>query len=271
VLLGHPVSHSLSPVMHNAALAAASIDLRYEALDVEPSAFDRTLVELRAQRAAGNVTVPHKARMFAACATLTDLARRVGAVNVFRTDDAGQLVGDNSDVGGFNHIVAALLGRTPADLSVGVIGAGGAAAAVLAAIETWPRCSAHVFNRTPERARLLCERFRTMSQPADDIGVIAGSQLIVNATTIGLRDDATPLDTALLPPSAVVIDLVYRPGETQFVRAVRERGGRATDGLGMLVEQGAIAFETWFGVTPSRTAMWAAVDPHRAKRGLQSH
>ncbi|HTE47710.1 MAG TPA: hypothetical protein VK636_20880, partial [Gemmatimonadaceae bacterium] len=93
VLLGHPVSHSLSPKMHNAALASAGIDLRYEALDVAPSAFERVLEGLRAQRAAGNVTVPHKERMFAACDTLTSLAKRVGAVNVFWTDASGQLVG----------------------------------------------------------------------------------------------------------------------------------------------------------------------------------
>ncbi|MEP6493638.1 MAG: shikimate dehydrogenase [bacterium] len=259
VLLGHPVGHSLSPTMHNAALQAAGIDLRYEALDVEPSAFERTLVELRGQRAAGNVTVPHKERMYAACHTVTNLARRVGAVNVFWTDPQGDLVGDNSDVGGVHRAVATLLRREPGDLTVGVIGAGGAAAAVLAAVETWPRCHAHVFNRTPERARLLCERFSTVAQPVDDIGVIAGAQLIVNATSIGLRDGAMPLDPALVPADSAVIDLVYRPGETHFVRALRGRGVVAADGLGMLVEQGALAFETWFGMTPDRAAMWEAL------------
>jgi shikimate dehydrogenase len=183
-------------------------------------------------------------------------------VNVFSTDDAGHLRGDNSDVGGFSRAVATLLGGEPRDLSVGVIGAGGSAAAVLAAVETWAGCSAHVYNRTPERARLLAERFGTVAQPVDDIGVIAGAQLVVNATTIGLRDDAMPIDPAMLPRDSVVIDLVYRPGETHFVRTVRARGLRAADGLGMLVEQGALAFETWFGVTPDRAAMWEAVE-HR--------
>lgn len=263
VLLGHPVSHSLSPRMHNAALAAANIDLRYEALDVEPAAFARTLAELRAQRAAGNVTVPHKERMYAACDVLTDLAKRVGAVNVFWIDESGRLVGDNSDVGGFHRAVATLLGREPSDLSVGVIGAGGAAAAVLAAVETWPRCVAHVFNRTPERARLLSERFGAWAQPVDDIGVIAGSQLIVNASSIGLKDDAMPLDPTLLPRDATILDLVYRPGETHFVRAARQHGARAADGLGMLVEQGALAFETWFGMIPNRALMWEALETRR--------
>jgi len=266
VLLGHPVNHSLSPRMHDAALTAAGIPLRYEALDVEPSAFDETLDALKAVRAAGNVTVPHKGRMYAACDSLTPLAKRVGAVNVFWIDDTGRLTGDNSDVGGFGRAVATLLGHEPRDLSVGVLGAGGAAAAVLAAVETWPGCYAHVFNRTPERARLLSERFSSVAQPVDDVGVIAGAQLIVNATTIGLHDDEMPIDPGLLPRDSVVIDLVYRPGETHFVRAVRARGMRAADGLGMLVEQGALAFETWFGVIPNRARMWEALETRPSAR-----
>ncbi|HTE47863.1 MAG TPA: hypothetical protein VK636_21660, partial [Gemmatimonadaceae bacterium] len=127
-------------------------------------------------------------------------------------------------------------------------------------------CYAHVFNRTPERARLLSERFSAVAQPVDDIGVIAGAQLVVNATSIGLRDDAMPIDPDMLIGESVVIDLVYRPGETHFVRAVRERGIVATDGLGMLVEQGALAFETWFGVTPNREAMWDALELRRERR-----
>ncbi|MDB4875390.1 MAG: Shikimate dehydrogenase [Gemmatimonadetes bacterium] len=259
VLLGHPVGHSLSPRIHNAALSDAGIPLRYEALDVEPRRFDETLEMLRAERAAGNVTVPHKERMFAACDVLTPLARRVGAVNVFWTDDDGRLVGDNTDVGGFDAAVTQFLGQRPTDLSVGVLGAGGAAAAVLAAVEGWAGCVAHVYNRTPERARLLCERFSAVAHPVDDVGVIAGAQLVVNATSIGLKDDGVPVDPFLIPRDAAVIDLVYRPGETNFVRALRGRGNRATDGIGMLVEQAALAFETWFGIAPSRELMHEAL------------
>jgi shikimate dehydrogenase len=144
-------------------------------------------------------------------------------------------------------------------MTVGVLGAGGAASAVLAAVEMWPGCSAHVFNRTPERARLLCERFRTVAQPVDDIGVIGGAQLVVNATSIGIRDDDYPLDPALIAPGAAVLDLVYRPGESAWTRAVRARGHRACDGLPMLIEQGALAFERWFGTPPDRAVMWASL------------
>jgi len=259
VLLGHPLSHSLSPRFQNAALLAAGIPLRYEAVDVEPTAFEDVVATLKGQNAAGNVTIPFKERMHDACGVLSPLAQRVGAVNVFWIDEDGRLVGDNSDVGGFDAAVATLLGACPRDITVGLLGAGGAAAAVLAAVETWPGCTAHVYNRTPERARLLCERFGAVAQPVDDVGVIAGAQLVVNATSIGIRDDAYPLSPSLIAPGAAVIDLVYRPGETAWIRALRARGHRACDGLPMLIEQGALAFERWFGVAPDREVMWRSV------------
>lgn len=258
VLLGHPVSHSLSPRIQNAALDSAGIPKRYEALDVEPASFEATFRALRDERAAGNVTVPFKERAFAACDVVSSLARRVGAVNTWWVADDGRLHGDNTDVGGFDAMVRRDI-AAPSGLAIGVIGAGGAAAGVLAAIESWPNCLAHVWNRTPERARALCERFSSVAHPVDDIGVVAAADVVVNASAIGLKDDSFPLDIALVRRESVVFDLVYRPGETHFVRALRRRGVRATDGLPMLVEQAALAFETWFGVTADRAAMWRAV------------
>ena len=259
VLLGHPVGHSRSPRMQNAALVAAGIGARYEALDVAPERFEETVALLAKERAAGNVTVPYKERMRDACDDVTPLADRVGAVNCWWVDERGRLTGDNTDVGGFDRSVAALLGQRPRNLSIGVLGAGGAAAGVLGAVESWPGCLAHVYNRTPERARLLCERFWSAARPVDDVGVIAGCQVVVNATSVGLHDDAIPIDVSLLAAETVVVDLVYRPNETAFVRAARARGHRSIDGRAMLVEQGALAFERWFGVPPDRDVMWRAV------------
>jgi shikimate dehydrogenase len=257
VLLGHPVSHSLSPTLQNAALRKAGIAATYEALDVDPAKLDQTVADLQAQGAAGNVTVPFKERVFALCDELTPTARRVGAVNTWWVE-SGRLVGDNTDVGGF--IAAAKQVIEPRDISVGVIGAGGAAAAVLAAIESWPGCFAHVYNRTPERARILCERFSTVAQPVDDIGAVAGAQLVVNATSVGLRNDDVPADLSLFSrDNTVVVDLVYKPGETRFIRALRSRGVRGIDGTFMLLEQGALAFERWFGREPDRAVMWNAL------------
>jgi shikimate dehydrogenase len=260
LLLGHPVRHSLSPRIQNAALEAAGIRGQYEALDIAPDTFEETLIRLRQPRIGGNVTVPFKERMRDACDELTPLARHVGAVNTWWVDADDRLHGDNTDVPGFDAAVRELLGaiEPPRDLSVGVLGAGGAAAAVLAAAEAWPGCIVHVYNRTPERARVLCERFGPGVQPVDDMGVVAGADLVVNATAVGLANDDFPIDVELLRPDAAVLDLVYRRGGTPFVRELRARGRRATDGLAMLIEQAAFAFERWFGVTPDRSAMWRA-------------
>jgi shikimate dehydrogenase len=260
LLLGHPVSHSLSPRIQNAALEAAGIDGRYEAVDIEPDAFLEALTRLRKPHVGGNVTVPFKERMRDACDELSPLARRVGAVNTWWVDVDGVLHGDNTDVPGFEAAVFELLGvdQKPRNLSVGVLGAGGAAAAVLAAAESWPGAVVHVVNRTPERARLLCERFGPNVQPVDDVGVVAGADLVVNATSVGLTNDELPVEVELLAPNAAVLDLVYRRGGTAFVRELHLRGRRAMDGLTMLVEQAAFAFERWFGMTPDRSAMWQA-------------
>jgi len=260
LLLGHPVAHSLSPRIQNAALEAAGIAGRYEAVDIEPDAFEVTLARLRQPHVGGNVTVPFKERMYDACDDLSPLARRVGAVNTWWVEADGELCGDNTDVPGFEAAVGALLGldEPRRELTVGVLGAGGAAAAVLAAAEAWPGSVVHVYNRTPERARLLCERFGPTVQSVDDVGVVAGADLVVNATSVGLASDEFPIDIALLAPSAAVLDLVYRRGGTAFIRELRSRGRRAMDGFTMLVEQAAFAFERWFGVTPDRSAMWQA-------------
>jgi len=262
VLLGHPVAHSRSPQMHNAAFAAAGIRAHYEALDVEPDHFDSTLRDLVHHRAAGNVTIPHKERMYAACATLSPIARRVGAVNTWWVDDSGALSGDNTDVGGVHDAVRRLfdVAAIPPNLIVGLLGAGGAAAAVVAAVESWPSATVRVYNRTGARARALCERFGAFAQSTDDARALADADLLVNATSIGMRDDATPFDVATLHDGARVLDLVYRRGGTPLVRAARARGLAANDGLAMLVEQAALAFERWFGIAPDRPTMWRAAE-----------
>lgn len=258
VLLGHPVSHSLSPRFQNAALRAAGIPLVYEALDVAPDELPRTLAALAAVAGAGNVTIPHKEAVARACGRLTTVAKRAGAVNTF-WHEGGVLVGDNTDVLGFERAVAALLGGPPRDLTVGVLGAGGAARAVLTAVERWPGARALVVNRTPERAAALCARFSSVAQLSDSTSAAREAKLLVNATSIGLRDDAMPVAPESVRADAAALDLVYRPGETAWVRALRAAGHRAADGLGMLLEQGALAFERWFALTPDREAMRRAV------------
>lgn len=264
VLLGHPLGHTLSPVMQNAALRAAGIDLRYEALDVPPSVLDETIASLRRNRAAGNVTIPYKERVFAACERLTRTATAVGAVNTFWTAIDGALVGDNTDVGGFENAIRELIGARPSGRRVALIGAGGGAAAVLHAIERWESATVRVYARDASRAERLLKRFGVPGEVAGTAQLaVHDATLVVNATPVGLRDDAMPVNPEWLSPGCAVFDLAYRPGETAFVRAARAAGHAAMDGLHMLVEQAALAFELWFGAPPDREAMWQAVSSPR--------
>jgi shikimate dehydrogenase len=259
VLLGHPVAHSISPRFQNAALRAAGIPLRYEALDVAPEQLDAVLAELSRHNAAGNVTIPHKEAVAARCARLTEIAARCGAVNTFWHEN-GALVGDNTDVGGLDMVVRALLGNTSSSVRIALIGAGGSAAAVLCAAEGWPTARVRVYNRHMARAEQLVARFPMVASTAASLeDALHGATLVVNATPIGMRDDEHPVPIGALPPDAAVFDLVYRSHETAWVRAAREAGHRAADGEGMLVEQGALAFERWFGVPPDRNVMWKAM------------
>jgi shikimate dehydrogenase len=268
VLLGHPLGHTLSPRFQNAALRKAAIPLEYEALDVPRNALRDTFLELRRTRAAGNVTIPYKEDVLAACDRLTDTARAVGAVNTFWTAVDGETVGDNTDAPAFDVTARRLLGDVPPGAVVALLGAGGGAAAVLHALEGWGVSAIRLYSRTGDRARRLAARFpslpSTVSASAD--AAIMGASIIINATPVGLHDDATPVTVDALAgvsTACAVIDLVYRKGETALVRTARARGLRAQDGLSMLVEQGALAFERWFNIEPDREAMWAALGESR--------
>jgi shikimate dehydrogenase len=259
VLLGHPVSHSLSPRFQNAALRAAGIPLVYEALDIAPDALASTFAELAEQHAAGNVTIPHKEAVASLCTRRSALAERCGAVNTF-WHEGGALVGDNTDVGGVDAIALALLGKARPTARVALLGAGGSAAAVLAAAERWGSATVRLYNRGMERARALASRFGASVQVVESVDdALDDATLVVNATPVGLRDDAFPVAVDRIPRGAAVLDLVYRSGETPWVRAARDAGHRAADGEGMLVEQGALSFERWFGIEPDRNAMWSAL------------
>ena len=258
VLLGHPVAHSLSPRFQNAALVAAGIPLTYEALDVSPENLSSFLAELRRVRAAGNVTVPHKRSVFSACSRLTPIASRTGAVNTFWHEDDG-LVGDNTDVAGFRALARQVLGSIPAEARIALLGAGGGAAAVCAAVEDWPAVRVYAHSRTASRTLDLATRFPFISV-AQSLGeCLDQATIVVNATPVGLAGSALPAPVESIPRDAAVIDLAYRPGRTAWIQAALSAGHRAADGLEMLIAQGAEAFERWFGSAPDRNVMRRAV------------
>ncbi|MCU0636487.1 MAG: shikimate dehydrogenase [Gemmatimonadaceae bacterium] len=260
VLVGHPVEHSRSPIFQNAALASIGSALRYEALDVPPPLLDRALDALVRERAAGNVTVPHKATVWARCNRRTLLAEQVGAENCFWTEGSN-LVGDNTDVAGAQESIQQLVGA-PSRVKFGVrlLGAGGSAAAVLAALAPWPEAEVSIWARTPDRAFEMIPRLRpraTLVERPDDR--LESVRLIINATPVGLDGTLPPVPIAALAAGTAVFDLTYAPNETRWVREARARGLRALDGLRMLVEQGAWSFARWFGRVPDRRILWAAL------------
>lgn len=265
VLLGHPVSHSLSPVFQNAALHDAGIPLTYAALDVAPSALSAVFSDLTRTGAAGNVTIPHKCAAFELCDVTTPAAQQVCAINTFWAQD-GLLHGDNTDVAGFDRAVRALFpsswhsthGACPARVTL--LGAGGAARAVAAAISAWPATQLTLWNRSASHAEELSRSFAGTRVELDLTRAVGDADLVINATPIGLHNDDVPVALDALRRDAVLYDLVYRPGETPWIRAARARGHSAADGLGMLVEQGALAFERWFDRPPNREAMWRALN-----------
>lgn len=265
VIVGHPVAHSLSPLFQSAALRTAGIPVPYDREDVAPDRLSEALARLAVEGAGGNITIPHKEAAAVLLGRCTPVAARVGAVNTFWTEH-GALVGHNTDVDGAVATIRALLPGNqgePRDSSVVVLGAGGSAAAVLVALHDLGLHHITVVARTPLRALALSERLdipvRVVASDAADDAVRSAS-LVINATPVGMRDDAFPIAVELLSVHCAVFDLVYRAGLTPWIAACRAAGLRAEDGLRMLVEQGAAAFETWFDMPAPREAMWHALN-----------
>lgn len=264
-LLGDPVSHSLSPAMHNAAMNAARLDGVYVALRVPAGEVAGVLRGVAHGGGAGNVTVPHKEEAARAVDRLTEAAEATGACNCFWLEN-GEVWGDNTDVEGVTAAMRTLMGRSVAGARVLVAGAGGGARAVVCALARHHAEEVVVVNRTPHRAAELAHRFGTghtrvtIVGGVDEVGA-AGFDLAVNATSLGLRDDdPLPLDPGRLPPVEVALDLVYRAGgETPWVRAMRQRQIAAADGSEMLLMQGAAAFRRWWGVDPPLEVMRQAL------------
>ena len=260
VLIGHPVSQSLSPVMHNAALEAKGASVRYSALDVLPENLDATLAELARTRCGGNFTIPHKKNAMHSMRVVSDLGHRVGAVNTFWSDGYGALDADNTDVPGFEGAVRDLLGEIPADIRVAVIGAGGSATAALTVIDGWQGATASVHARDLARAMSMRMRHSAVVRACSlRDPCLADADLVVNATPIGMGTEEMPVEIERLKPGARILDMVYSPNETHFVRAAREAGHASMDGLRMLLHQGVAAFTLWFHEAPDQAVMWNAL------------
>jgi shikimate dehydrogenase len=261
-VIGDPVRHSLSPTIHNAAFDALGLDLVFVAMPVPAGAGADAVAAVRLLDLVGlSVTMPHKADVAAAVDRCTPAAARLGAVNCVRREE-GELVGDNTDGGGFVDAFGQETGDTFDGAVVAVLGAGGAARAVIDAVATAGAAQVLVLNRSPQpatRAAALAPVARV-----GDWAEVPACDVVVNATAVGMAGgpapDRVPLDPSLLRPGQVVCDLVYQPRLTPLLAAAAEVGAKPVGGVGMLVHQAARAFTGWTGHPAPVAVMREAVD-----------
>lgn len=257
-VIGHPIAHSRSPLIHGQWLAEHRIDGSYEAIDVAPDALPGFFERLRSgEFAGGNVTIPHKEAVFALCDSVDPLATTIGAVNTLVVRD-GKVHGSNTDYLGFlGNLDASAPGWSDGPNDAMIIGAGGAARAILVALRRRDGGKVHVLNRTLEKAQALVAE---IDGPFEAHGFDAFPQLtahtglVVNTSAIGMHGSRFDwLDFALLPKATLVTDIVYTPLVTPLLADAAAHGLRTVDGLGMLLHQAVPGFEAWFGVRPSVT------------------
>ena len=265
-LLGDPVSHSLSPRIQNAAFRAAGVDGVFVALRCGEEELRGLLRGLAHAGGGGNVTLPHKGNAAVALDEPSDAVRRTGACNTFWMEE-GRVHGDNTDVEGFRRALRRFVAGPLEGRSVLLLGAGGAARAALSVLVDEEVGEIAVLNRSSDRARSMIRRLGgDRSRVVESRPDLSGQQfdLVINATRLGLSDeDELPVDPAREVQADAVLDLVYRPSETNLVKRVRALGIPALDGGEMLVQQGAVAFERWWGVPAPVEVMREALDRER--------
>ena len=255
-ICGHPVAHSRSPLIHGHWLAGYGVDGSYERIDVAPERFSEFAATLNAQGyCGGNVTIPHKEAAFALATRHDTDANAIGAVNTLWFE-RGTLVGGNTDSYGFCANLDDRLAGWRDCGSALVLGAGGAARAVVHALATAGIRRIVIVNRTETRAEALAAAFPpAVSAPWRDLpALLASTDLLVNTTAIGMDgNDENPIVLDDMPDSALVTDIVYVPLVTPLLAAAEQRGLKTADGLGMLLHQAVPGFERWFGVRPAVT------------------
>lgn len=278
-VFGDPVAHSVSPAMHNAALAEIGISEQYVRLHATPEEFPSAARALATAGFRGaNVTIPHKGAALEACASVEEYARLAGAVNTLVVEDDGTLSGYNTDGPGLVRALRDEFYTDLRDLRVMVLGAGGGAGRAIAVQCAMERCERLVLlNRTFDKAQSLAQelapRFRSerllgpaercLAVPWEDEFLaeqLAATDLLINATALGMkRTDPAPIPGNLLTPNLMVFDTVYARGTTRLMEDALAAGARVAGGLSMLLHQGALSFEIWFNRTAPLDAMKKAL------------
>lgn len=256
-VVGDPISHSLSPKLHGYWLRKYGVSGDYAAYHVAKNELADFIARLKPNNIEGvNLTVPHKESAMALVDELDASAKKIGAVNTIYFDDRGKMIGANTDGYGFlKHLKQTTQKWAAENGPVTIIGAGGAARAVIVSLLDDGVPEIRLTNRTLERATSLASeiadsRIKVISW-SDREDALSNVELIVNVTTLGMAGQpALELSLDKLPKEATVYDIVYNPLETDLLKRARERGNETIDGLGMLLHQAVPGFKAWFGVTP---------------------
>ncbi len=254
-VIGYPISHSKSPVIHRLFAEQTGQDMRYQAWEIAPEALHGRVHELLAEGVRGlNVTLPHKAAVAGLCATLAPRARVAGAVNTLVRQPDGRLHGDNTDGAGLVTDLQRNLGVRLAGARILILGAGGAARGIVPALFEAQPASILIANRTLERARDIADAFRPLGRiKACCFDELGGQRfdLVINATSAGLHGEVPPFPGSIAGPETLCYDLSYAMHDTPFMGWAAGHGaGRVAQGWGMLVEQAAESFYLWRGVQP---------------------
>lgn len=261
-VVGHPVAHSKSPLIHRLFAEQAGQDLVYETLLAPLDGFAATVRAFFAGGGKGlNVTVPFKAEAFVLADVCSPRARQASAVNTLGCDADGRLWGDNTDGAGLVRDLTANLGLDLAGKRILLLGAGGAARGVVGPLLALAPAALVIANRTRERALELARAFAACG-PVRDAGFDAmgsGYDLVVNATSSSTRGEPLALPAGVLAPGATAYDMAYGEAARAFLQGARAAGARACDGLGMLVEQAAESFHLWRGKRPETAEVIAAL------------
>jgi shikimate dehydrogenase len=268
-LIGDPVAHSRSPALHNAAFAHLGLPARYELWPTQAEDLPARVAGLRAPHILGaNVTLPHKIAVLELLDRVDPEVEMIGAANTIVREDDGSLTGANTDAAAFLASLREDADFEPAGCSAVVLGASGAARAAATALIGARLGRLVVVNRTLDRAEALLGDLlhaadydpQLVAVAPDDSTLrewLADANLLVNATSLGWHAEDLPLDVDLIPPTALIFDMVYRP--TRLLQAAAARGARTLDGAGMLVRQAALAFERWTGHSAPLEIMRAAM------------
>jgi shikimate dehydrogenase len=274
-LVGYPLGHSLSPNIHRAALKACELEGNYSLFPIRPEhkqGLEDVLGRVRAGEIHGlNITIPHKQNVIPLLDELTPTAQAIGAVNTMYLRE-NKLIGDNTDAAGFLSDLKRFLATAThqrKELNAVVLGAGGSARAVVYALvnDGW---GVTIASRRVEQAQELAAKIEGIKVEEFNLQTLQLSnfQLVVNTTPVGMSpntDQSALPENMIVPNNILIYDLVYNPRETKLVSDARAKGLSATTGLGMLIEQAALAFELWTGCNPPREKLWEAVETdHRS-------